>query len=83
MLFLFAEANVSIPVRPWRFSALVGHQDWGRFGDYWTWSLGVQHRLSLGGGLPAAEIGLRYVDTDLPSRAGQDAGLVASLGFSF
>ena len=83
MLYLFAQADVSIPFRPWRFSALVGRQDWGRFGDYWTWSLGVEHQLRLGSGLPAAEIGLRYVDTGLPSVAGQDAGIVASLGFSF
>ncbi len=81
MLYLFAEADVSIPFRPWRFSALVGHQDWGRFGGYWTWSLGVEHRLSLGRGADA-EIGLRYVDTSLAA-PGADAGLVASLGFSF
>jgi uncharacterized protein (TIGR02001 family) len=82
MLYLFGQADVSIPFRPWRFSALVGHQDWGRYGGYWTWSLGVEHRLALGRGADAA-IGLRYVDTSLPSRSGQDAGLVASLGFSF
>ena len=82
MLYLFGQADVSIPFRPWRFTALVGHQDWGDFGGYWTWSLGVEHRLNLGRSADAA-IGLRYVDTSLPSRSGQDAGLVASLGFSF
>jgi uncharacterized protein (TIGR02001 family) len=82
MLYLFGQADISIPFRPWRFSALVGHQDWGSFGGYWTWSLGVEHRLRLARGADAA-IGLRYVDTSLPSLAGQDAGVVASLGFRF
>ncbi len=82
MLYLFGQADVSIPFRPWRFSALVGHQDWGTYGSYWTWSLGVEHRLSLGRGADA-EIGLRYVDTSLGATPGADAGLVASLGFSF
>ena len=51
-------------------------------GDYWTWSLGVEHQLQIGA-LGGVELGLRYVDTSLPSRSGQDAGLVASLGFRF
>ena len=81
MLYLFGQVDVSIPFRPWRFSAQLGHQDWGRFGSYWTWSAGVEHQLQLGG-LPGAEIGLRYVDTNtgLP---GADAGLIATLGFRF
>ena len=41
MLYVFGQADVSIPFRPWRISALLGHQDWGDFGSYWTWSLGV------------------------------------------
>jgi uncharacterized protein (TIGR02001 family) len=82
MLYLFGQADVSIPFRPWRFSALVGHQDWGTYGSYWTWSLGVEHRLSLGRGADV-EIGLRYVDTSLGATPGADAGLVASAGFSF
>lgn len=82
MLYLFAQADVTIPFRPWRFTALVAHQDWSRFGDYWTWSLGAEHRLRLGRGADAT-LGLRYVDTDLPSRPGQDAALVATLGFNF
>lgn len=82
MLYLFGQADVSIPFRPWRVSALLGHQDWGRYGSYWTWSLGVEHQLRLGP-LPAAQIGLSYVDTSLPSTHGQDGGVVASLGFRF
>ena len=82
MLYLFGQADVSIPFRPWRLSATVGHQDWGRFGGYWTWSLGVEHQLRLGS-LPAAQIGLSYVDTSLGGTPGADAGVVASLGFRF
>jgi uncharacterized protein (TIGR02001 family) len=82
MLYLFAQADVSIPFRPWRFSALIGRQDWGTFGSYWTWSFGAEHQLRLSG-LPDARIGVRYVDSDLPSAPGQDAGLVLSLGVDF
>lgn len=82
MLYLFGRIDASIPFRPWHFSALVGHQDWGQFGDYWTWSLGAEYRLRLARGTNAA-IGLRYVDTSLPSRPGQDAGVVLSLGLNF
>ena len=81
MLYLFGQAEVGIPFRPWRFSALVGHQDWGRFGGYWNWSLGVEHTLGISG-LPDAEIGLRYVDTDLAA-PGADATAVLSLGLVF
>ena len=82
MLYLFGQVDASIPFTPWRFSALVGHQDWGRFGDYWTWSLGTEYRLPLGRGADAT-IGLRYVDTDLRSRPGQDGTVVLSLGLNF
>ena len=34
-------------------------------------------------GLPDPEIGLRYVDTDLPAISGQDATVVLSLGLRF
>ncbi len=82
MLYLFGQADVTLPFRPWSFTAHAGRQDWGRFGSYWNWSLGAQHQLQLGG-LPDTEIGIAYVDTDLPALPGQDAGIVASLGFRF
>ena len=82
MLYLFGQVDVSVPFRPWSFSAIVGHQDWGRYGSYWNWSLGVQHQLRIRG-IPDTEVGLRYVDTDLPSRDGQDATLVGSLSLRF
>lgn len=82
MLYLFGQVDVTVPFRPWSFSAHVGRQDWGRFGSYWNWSLGVEHQLRFEG-LPDTHVGLRYVDTDLPSISGQDAGLVASLRVGF
>jgi uncharacterized protein (TIGR02001 family) len=82
MLYLFGQVDASIPFSRWRFSALLGHQDWGRFGDYWTWSLGTEYRLPLGRGTDVA-IGLRYVDTDLPSISGQDATAVLTVGLNF
>ncbi|MGZ8361689.1 MAG: TorF family putative porin [Allosphingosinicella sp.] len=82
MLYLFGQVDATIPFRPWSFTALVGHQDWGDFGNYWTWSLGVEHHLQIEA-LPGAHVGLSYVDTDLPSVAGQDAGLVASVRLDF
>ena len=81
MLYLFGQVDVSIPFRPWSFSARLGRQDW-RFGDYWTWSLGVEHQLQVEG-LPDAALGLSYVDTSLGAAPGADAGLVASLRLSF
>ena len=82
MLYLFGQADVSIPFRPWSFTALVGRQEAGAFADYWTWTLGVRHQLRIAG-IPDAELGLSYVDTDLPSQSGRGAGLVASVGLRF
>jgi len=82
MLHLFGQVDVTVPFRPWSFTAGLGRQDWGRFGEYWTWSAGVEHHVQALG-LPGAYVGLRYVDTDLPSRSGQDGGvaLYARLDF--
>lgn len=82
MLYLFGQVEVSVPFRPWSFSAQLGRQDWGRFGSYWNWSLGVEHQLRIEG-IADTAIGLRYVDTDLPSGSGRDAGVVASIGLRF
>lgn len=82
MLYLFGQVDVSIPFRPWSFSALVGRQEAGAFQDYWTWSLGVEHQLQIEG-IPDTELGLRYVDTDLPGGRNAGATLVASIGLSF
>ena len=81
MLYLFGQVDVSIPFRPWSFTALVGRQESGAFADYWTWSLGVRHQLRIAG-LPDTELGLSYVDTDLAA-PGADATAVLSLGLRF
>lgn len=81
MLYGFAQVDVSVPFRPWRFKALVGRQDWGRFGSYWTWSAGVEHQLQVEG-LPDLDVGLSYVDTSSPA-PGADAGLVATVRLAF
>lgn len=82
MFYLFGQLDVSIPFRPWSFTAQAGHQDWGVYGDYWNWSLGVRYHVQIEG-LPNTEIGLGYVDTDLPGVAGQDAGVRLTLETSF
>lgn len=81
-LYLFGQASVDVPGRPIAFTAEAGRQDWGRFGSYWNWSLGARYRIALAR-RTAAEIGLRYVDTNLPSTRGQDAGLVLSAALGF
>jgi uncharacterized protein (TIGR02001 family) len=82
MVYLYGQLDVSVPFRPWSFSAQAGRQDWGAYGSYWNWSLGARYHVRLPG-LPNAEIGLRYVDTDLPSVHGQDGGVQASVEVSF
>ena len=82
MVYLFGRADISIPFRPWTFSAEAGRQDWGAYGSYWNWALGARYHLRVAG-LPGADLGLRYVDTDLPPVHGQDAGLQATLALSF
>jgi uncharacterized protein (TIGR02001 family) len=82
IVYLFGQVDVSVPFRPWTISAAAGRQDWGPYGSYWNWSLGARYHLHIPG-LPASEIGLRYVDTDLRALHGQDAGLQATLELSF
>jgi len=82
MVYLYGQLDVSVPFRPWSFSAQAGRQDTGRYGSYWNWSLGARYHVPLRG-LPHTEIGVRYVDTDLPSAHGQDAGVLASVEVSF
>lgn len=82
MLYLYGRVDATVPFRPWAFSAELGRQESGAFGDYWNWSLGVTHHLQLEG-VPINEIGLRYVDTDLPSGPGRDAGLVVTVNIGF
>jgi uncharacterized protein (TIGR02001 family) len=77
MLYLFGQIEAGIPATPLTLTAQAGRQDSGALGSYWNWSLGGRYALG------PLEAGLRYVDTDLPSRHRQDATIVASLGFRF
>lgn len=82
MAYFYGRAEVAIPFRRWSFSAELGRQQSAAFGDYWTWSLGARHQLRIDG-LSNMEIGLDYVDTDLPNAPGRDAGLVLSVRLGF
>jgi uncharacterized protein (TIGR02001 family) len=77
MLYLFGEVEAGIPFTPVKLRAHAGRQDWGTYGRYWNWSVGGAYTIG------PAELGLRYVDTDLPAVAGQDATVVLSLGIGF
>ena len=77
MLYLFGEVEAGIPFTPVTLRAHAGRQDWGGYGRYWNWSLGGSYALG------PAELGVRYVDTDLPSAQGVDGGVVLSLGLGF
>lgn len=82
MTYVFGRLDLSVPFSPWSFSAGAGRQDWGRYGSYRNWSLGARYHLRIPR-LAGAELGLTYIDTDLPSRHGQDATVQASLGVRF
>ncbi|HEX8216551.1 MAG TPA: TorF family putative porin, partial [Allosphingosinicella sp.] len=77
MLYVFGELEAGIPFTPLTLRAHAGRQDWGRYGSYTNWSVGGSYSIG------PAELGLRYVDTSLPSASGQDAGVVVSLGLGF
>ena len=77
LLYLFGEVEAGIPLTPLTLTGQAGRQDFGAFGDYWTWSLGA--RAALG----PFQAGVRYVDTDLRNLPNAKAGLVLSLGVRF
>lgn len=77
MFYAFGELRAGIPFTPVTISAQAGRQEWGAFGSYWNWSVGGRYAIG------PADLGLRYVDTDLAPIPGQDAGLVLSLGLRF
>lgn len=77
MTYIFGELEAGIPLTPLSLTAHAGKQDWGAFGSYWNWSLGARYALG------PAQLGVRYVDTDLPSVSGQDAGVVLSVRLGF
>ncbi|MFN3945090.1 MAG: TorF family putative porin [Allosphingosinicella sp.] len=77
MLYLFGELEAGIPLTPLTLTAHAGRQDWGRYGSYTNWSLGGRFALGV------AQVGVRYVDTNLPSAPGQRGGIVGSVGVRF
>jgi uncharacterized protein (TIGR02001 family) len=82
MAYLYGRAGLAVPFRPFSIAAELGRQESAAFGDYWTWSLGARHQLQVPW-LPDAELGVDYVDTDLPNAPGRDAGLVLSFRLGF
>jgi len=81
MLYVFGQADFTVPFKPWTISATLGHQSWGDFGSYWTWSLGAERQIVVPGAGDAS-LGLAYVDAGLDG-PGADATLVASLRLFF
>lgn len=77
MLYLFGELDLGIPLTPFGARAHFGRQDWGRYGSYTNWSLGGTYTMG------PAQLGVRWVDTDLPQGPGQDGTMVVSLGVGF
>jgi uncharacterized protein (TIGR02001 family) len=77
MLYLFGQVEAGIPATPFTLTAEAGRQESGALGSYWNWSAGGRYTRG------PIEAGLRYVDTNLKSRHGQDATIVASVGFRF
>ena len=49
MLYVFGELEAGIPFTPVSLRAHAGRQDWGSFGSYWNWSLGVMNTVSTSG----------------------------------
>jgi uncharacterized protein (TIGR02001 family) len=76
-LYLFGQLEGGIPATPFTLAAEAGRQQSGALGSYWNWSLGGRYARG------PVEAGLRYVDTDLPSRHGQDGTVILSLGLRF
>jgi uncharacterized protein (TIGR02001 family) len=77
LLYVFGELEAGIPFTPVTLRAHAGRQDRGSLGRYTDWSFGGSYTLG------PAELGLRYIDTDLPSVHGQDGTIVASLSVGF
>ena len=83
MLYLYGQADVTIPFRPWslprsRSGTRIGARSAPIGPGRWAAATTLQLE-----GLPNTAIGLRYVDTDLPSAPGQDAGVVLSVEIGF
>ncbi len=78
-LYLFGDVSAAIPSTPFTLKAHAGHTDGSLApsGEYLDWSLGADAVVG------PVTLGIAYVDTDLPSGHGTDAGLVLSVGAAF
>ena len=79
-IYVYGDVGVGIPDTPVSLAAHLGYSDgsldYGS-GGYLDWSLGAEVSYDI------LTFGVAYVDTDLPSIAGQDAAVVFTLGASF
>lgn len=79
-IYIYGDLGTAIPGTPVNLSAHLGYTegslDYGS-GGYLDWSLGASVSYDI------LTFGIAYVDTDLPSVAGQDAAVVLSIGASF
>lgn len=80
-LYLFTDFAAGIPATPVTLTAHVGYSD-GAFGgpggSYWDWSVGAD--VAVTGPL---SVGVKYVDSDLPSVRGQDSAVLFTLSAGF
>lgn len=79
-IYVYGDLGAGIPDTPISLSAHLGYSegslDYGS-GGYLDWSLGASYTFDI------LTLGIAYVDTDLPSIAGQDGGVILSIGASF
>ena len=79
-IYVYGDLGTGIPDTPISLAAHLGYSDgsldYGS-GGYLDWSLGASVSYKI------LELGVAYIDTDLPSAAGQDAAVVFTVGASF
>lgn len=79
-IYVYGDLGTGIPDTPISLAAHLGYSDgsldYGS-GGYLDWSLGASVSYDI------LELGVAYVDTDLPDLPGQDAAVVFTIGASF
>ena len=83
MLYLFGQVDVTMPFRPWSLQRCRPAARIGAGSAATGPGRSAASITSSSKALPNTEIGLRYVDTDLPGLPGQDAGVVLSVEIGF
>tara|TARA_B100000678_G_scaffold286291_2_gene290799 strand:- start:1278 stop:1985 length:708 start_codon:yes stop_codon:yes gene_type:complete len=78
--YIYGDLGTAVPDTPVSVTAHLGYSDgsldYGS-GGYLDWSVGADVSLDI------LTLGVAYIDTDLPSVAGQDSAVVFTLGASF